>query len=352
MAQAAAGQAQLNQAAAVAQAVAAANQVEQSRLPLFYRDPTKDQFDAETWLDRVRNAQRAATWDDDRAAAFAYAALRGGALLWYRVTSKRINLANWALFQEAFLNAFSTTKTTRTTTAIFEGLKQSSNEDTITYYGRVGKAFDDLKEIRPAQAVPANPFPAGWAGEQWNNIADDAKTAAARELLLQGQKYSDSCSSAQYYVAGLRPEYRDRILMNPPADGFVDLWNTARRAREIEQNLTDPLKNQYAAAAIDEVDEVDAINRRKFGGRGRGGFRGRGGRGRGGSSGRFEGECYFCHKKGHIKKDCFSFQKSQGQGRKVAAVEDDREEAQEGHHNFLNEENDNASYIGTLDYLN
>lgn len=350
-------QAQLQQAQAVAQAVAAANQVEQSRLPLFFSDPAKDQFDAETWLDRVRNAARAANWDGERPASFAYAAMRGAALIWYRVTQKRVNLLDWETFQREFLHAFSSTKTARTTTAIFEGLKQGAQENTINYYGRVGKAFDDLKEIRPAQAVPADAFPAAWDGQAWNAIPAADKTAAALALLQKGQGYADNCSSSQYFVAGLRSEYRDKILINPPAAGFVDLWATARHAREIEQNLTDPLKVHNAnAAAIDETEEVDAINRRRFGGRGRGNFRGRGGRGRGGSSTRFEGECYFCHKKGHLKKDCFAFQKTQGnQGRRVAGVEDEQEPRPEVTNTARSSNDDDldfTSYVGTLDYLN
>lgn len=349
-------QAALNQAQAVAQAVAAANQVEQSRLPMFFADSTKDQFDAETWLDRVRNAARAANWDGPRTAAFALSALRGEALIWYRVTSKRLDLAAWPDFQRAFLNGFSTTRTTRTTTAIFDGLKQKPNENTVTYYGRVGKAFDDLKEIRPPQNMAFERYPAGWAGQAWNDIPDAEKEANALMLVRRGNTYADECSAAQYYVAGLRPEIRDRILINPPPQGFTDLWNTCQRAREIEQNLTDPSKVQAttatAAAIEEEEDEIDAINRRRFGGYRRG-SRGRGfnrGRFNNSRTERFEGECHFCHKKGHMKKDCYAFKATQSKGRKVAGLEEEDDGNNSQHHRF--EDQDSPSFVTTLDYLN
>src|SRR5512132_3402956 len=98
----------MGDAAAVAAAVAAAQQVESQRIPLFYGDEQKDIFDADTWLSRIRAAQRQADWNEERTHAVAETGLRGNALRWYMVTKERpgVNVDTWPTFQTAFKAAF------------------------------------------------------------------------------------------------------------------------------------------------------------------------------------------------------------------------------------------------------
>jgi hypothetical protein len=356
-------------AQAVAQAVAAANQVEQSRLPVYFGDATKDVFDAQTWINRVNNAAAAANWNDDNKLRFAYAALRGDALDWYTVMLDVPGTAcnTWAGFQRAFLQAFSKFRTTRLATAVFDGLKQKNSENTVQFFKRVGKAFEDLKLIRPAP-TPLDPlFPAAWAGQQWNNIADDAKQAAYDAILNAGLNHAHQCNAAQYYVAGLRPEIRDKLIFHPPAEGFVNMWRSCQAALEVEKNMQEPNKGTAAAIEAEEIEEGDIQalryqRRGGFRGRFRGQHRGRGynnSQNRSYSQGnkpqKFDGECNYCHKKGHMKKDCWTLN---GKPKKISGLDDDDTNGDKNYqgqgHPFLEGQrfDDNQSYVGTLDYLN
>ena len=117
-------------------------QSELAKLPLFSGDG-KDQFTAEQWIERVSRARTTSAWTPDQTNTFVYNALRGNALLWYDSLRRTgINRDAWDEFRPAFLESWSTVRTTRTATVNLADLKQGQSEAVTTFYPRVVKAVD------------------------------------------------------------------------------------------------------------------------------------------------------------------------------------------------------------------
>ena len=83
------------------------------------------------------------------------------ALQWYDLL-KRLGIDQnvWAAFKRAFLQAYSSIQTTRSTNVSLADVKQGPNEFVMACYPKVVKAIDNLEAlIAPAGfAPPANPF--------------------------------------------------------------------------------------------------------------------------------------------------------------------------------------------------
>ncbi len=58
-------------------------QVEHSKLPLFFGSKDKDQFTAEQWVERIRQAKDSARWNDAQTMSAVYNAVRAKALAWF-----------------------------------------------------------------------------------------------------------------------------------------------------------------------------------------------------------------------------------------------------------------------------
>jgi len=341
-----------------------------NRVPIFYGDPKQDAFSAETWVARVQEHKRIGDWTDPRTMSHIHNALRGPALEWYTAASVR-NIPNffiWNTFKNYLLEIYSKTKTQRTTTAIFDGLKQQSHEKVSQFFARCARAIDDIKALRPPIAQPPNP----WLAEVTAIPAFMALPLATRQaqctnIMQIGAAAAEESIACQYFVAGLKTELRERIFYMTPAGGFQQLYDACRVANEIERQLTDP-KNLTIAVANEEEEKKDeytpqeiAAFRRGYGSRrGRGG-RGRGMRGRGmarstssTSGSKFEGECYHCHKTGHMAKDCFKKKASMRGGyKKVSNVEHQgHQEEYEEDEEDEDEDEEVQPFIGSLHLKN
>jgi hypothetical protein len=140
--------------------LAAQRQVDLSKIPLFHANSKKDCFTAEEWVERVQRAKDAGTWDDVTTTTYVYNAMRDGALTWYRTLKwSNVDNDNWAAVKQAFLEAYGTTHTSRTTTTALHELKQNS-DSVIDYYTKVVEAMSDLQALLPDGALgrPAVPF--------------------------------------------------------------------------------------------------------------------------------------------------------------------------------------------------
>jgi hypothetical protein len=339
-----------------------------NKVPLFYGDPKQDAFSAETWVARVQEHKRIGDWNDARTMSHIQLALRGPALEWYTAASVR-NIPNffiWNTFKNLLLEIYSKTKTQRTTTAIFDGLKQQPHEKVSQFFARCARAIDDIKALRPPIAQPPNP----WLADVLAIAAFAALPLATRQaqctnLMQIGASAAEESIACQYFVAGLKNEIRERIFYMTPAGGFQQLYDACRVANEIERQLTDPKHLTIAVATEEEAkkedytaQEIAAFNRGTGFRRGRGG-RGRGIRGRGTfkgtaptSSGKFEGECFHCHKTGHMAKDCFKKKASMRGGyKKVSNVEHQGQEEYDEEEEE-DEEEEVQPFIGSLHLKN
>ena len=95
--------------------VAAQQQVDLAKLPLWFGEPSRDTFLAEQWVSRVQNARDAADWNDQKTLSIFYNAMRGEALLWFEgLTRNGVNKNVWNDVKKEFLEAYSYTRSSRT----------------------------------------------------------------------------------------------------------------------------------------------------------------------------------------------------------------------------------------------
>jgi hypothetical protein len=131
-----------------------------AKLPLYSGD-VKDQFTAEQWIKRISRSRTASAWTANQTMAFVFNALRGNTLLWFDALKRSgINHNDWNTFQQAFLAAFSTTRTPRTATVNLADLHQGQNKPVVSFYPPVLKAVDNLEALAGAAfPLPDPTFP-------------------------------------------------------------------------------------------------------------------------------------------------------------------------------------------------
>jgi len=276
------------------------------RLPLFYGDD-KDVFTAEQWIERVRRARTSVQphWDDDVTMAAVYNALRGPTLAWWEAVQHELdNNHQWRDFQQHFINAWSKTRTARTTIAALDQLQQRMEEKVVNFFARVAKANNDINEVEPVvveQAPIPNPlFEATFTGvAAFAALPNDIKMAQAQRLVAHGMKARNDKFAKHVFIAGLKEEIRNDLMKNPPVGG---LYAAFVAAQTIEKALEKPKhKVSKTVKAVEEQAEVevDAVNK---------GFRRPSYKK---TSDKKNVTCYHCQKKGHFASDCYA--KSRGE---------------------------------------
>lgn len=301
-------------------AINAAAQVELQRIPLFHGDITKDIFTAEQFLDRLARAAVAiqgSPWPQERKITALINALRGDALAWFEAAREHVDINNYQHLADAFAQAFSPTRTTRTTVAILHDLTQKHNEGVVKFYARVTKAIRDISTLEADCPLITDPFPAQFAAlDGWDGIADAVKDTATDRIQKHSARYHIQMVGKHIFIAGLNAKLKEKLMETGVVGG---LYEAFLQAQSLEKIQTDPGKVKISA--IDNVEDVDtqidalqaqieALNRRRgFRGGSAGRGRGRGGRnssrGRGsGNAQRTDRSCYHCGKKGHLIADC------------------------------------------------
>jgi hypothetical protein len=315
-------------------------QSELAKLPLFAGDG-KDQFTAEQWIERVSRARTASAWTAVQTSTFVYNALRGTALLWYDSLRRTgIDRDDWDQFRAAFLESWSTVRTTRTATVNLADLKQGQNEAVTAFYPRVVKAVDDLEALVPGTAfpLPATVWPDAFTGvDAFMAITTANRTAAANALVAHGATSAFNHMALNLFISNLRPALRDELLKLQPDN----LYNAFQQAIQLERLAVDPKRATLPAMPVeatsdppapsvpaatddsspDDLDkEIDALNfklrslkarRDQRQGQPRNGSNNLSRSGRSnGSSGRppatRDTVCHYCNKKGHYQIDCRS----------------------------------------------
>jgi hypothetical protein len=217
-------------------------QVELSKLPLFFGSKDKDQFTAEQWVERIRRAKDSARWNDAQTMSAVYNALRAKALAWFEsLRRSNINQDVWEDFLKAFLEAYSTTKTSRTTTLNLADLRQGGNECVVDFYPRVIRVIDDIEAMTPANfAAPAAPFPAEFLAIQaFVAVGAAVKRDCVNTLVKTGATQAFNFIGLHLFIAGLKPYLREEIMKAPPAD----LYAAFQAASALEKIHTEPRKS-------------------------------------------------------------------------------------------------------------
>jgi hypothetical protein len=228
-----------------------------AKLPLFAGDG-KDQFTAEQWIERVSRACTASAWTAVQTSTFVYNAFRGTALLWYDSLRRTgINRDDRDQFRAAFLESWSTVRTTRTATVNLADLKQGQNEAVTAFYPRVVKAVDDLEALVPGNAfpLPATIWPDTFTGvDAFMAITAANRTAAANALVAHGATSAFNHMALNLFISNLRPALRDELLKLQPDN----LYNAFQQAIQLERLAVDHKRATLPAMPVEATSDPSA----------------------------------------------------------------------------------------------
>lgn len=340
-----------------------ARALDMSKIPVFL-GTSKDVITAEQWVDRIDRAKTTGAddvWTDAFTTAVAYSALKDMALMWYQQQEVfGTPMATWQDFKTAFLRSYSKTRNASTTTATAATLTQRNDESVTDFSSRIALFTDDIRKTSPQIPMPETPYrqairdAAGFAA-----VAIAEKNGNIRDIISYTEKIRDHHYAINFFMAGVRKEIQDRLHQHMPAGGYTNMRDVINLAQHYEKIIASQKTTTSSTMSnltrrinacdvtdndIDEVelgedvsDEVAAIFARRGirvrrtnrgGGRGRG----RGGRGRGGGHNsssnnngdneRFEGDCFYCKRKGHRKANCFQMKRDMAAGKALRETEE------------------------------
>ena len=239
------------------------------QVPMF--DPEAKGANAAAWLRSVeycrqaagKNANNAYNWSEDVTIGVAKIALQGKALLWINYVSQHNPeyIDTWAHFKENFKKRFHLSPTYGEKAALIAELRQTTEESALDFYDRVGASMD---------AIFDNYTPA--AGTDINTVKQNTINEIQGAIFCNGLR------------DGIKP-----FVVNQSLATLDDLKNAAQR---VEANLDRRQKHarkEHLVMPITE-EEISAI-RKTLANQKKGK--------------RFEGNCNYCKKYGHMVRDCF-----------------------------------------------
>ena len=238
----------------------ALRQAELAKIPIWTGSKSVDQFSAEQWIERIQRAKDASGWNDAQTMSFVFNALRSDALLWYDSLKRSgVDQNIWVDFRTAFLQAYSSIRTTRSTIVNLADVKQQPNESVVAYYPKVVKAIDDLEAlVSPAGFTPpANPYHAdivALAG--FNALPNNIKNGTVANLIRHGATHAFNHMGLHLFLTNLKPTLRDELLKNPPAT----LYEAFQQAVTLERIQLEPRKTPQTTVAPVTTDNEDSEN--------------------------------------------------------------------------------------------
>ena len=213
---------------------------ELAKLP-FFSASKSDNFTCEVWVERVDRNKATSNWDDATTMTYVFNALRGEALEWTRTLNHRpsIDPTNWNSFKKGLLAAFSTVRTSRTTTINMSNLQQGHTEKVTTFCTRVVNTVNDFESLHGPAPIGDNP----WTGPMQAIPELMAAPVAQRAAQLQfntdrGAKFVYNNLALTLFVCNLRPAIRDEVTRQRP----TTLEEASDIAVEYERSLIDPKK--------------------------------------------------------------------------------------------------------------
>ena len=239
------------------------------QVPMF--DPEAKGANAAAWLRSVEYCRQAAgknanndfNWSEDVTIGVAKIALQGKALLWINYVSQHNPeyIDTWAHFKENFKKRFHLSPTYGEKAALIAELRQTTEESALDFYDRVGASMD---------AIFDNYTPA--VGTDINTVKQNTINEIQGAIFCNGLR------------DGIKP-----FVVNQSLATLDDLKNAAQR---VEANLDRRQKHarkEHLVMPITE-EEISAI-RKTLANQKKGK--------------RFEGNCNYCKKYGHMVRDCF-----------------------------------------------
>jgi hypothetical protein len=228
----------------------AARQLELSKIPLFFGEPSKDHFTPETWLYRLEQARVIGNWNDANTAIYMNMSFRENAIKWRDgLHDMGVNTNDWATLRAAFLRFYAPGATIRSCVANID-IKQGVSESVRDYGPRVARVIHDIRQTVAAYQFPDPLFAPAITGLQgYDALAPDAIQQAHRQIVQIGEQRVADLISIHIFVAGLKPYLRDKCVTRV----FNTYYEAYTHATSLEHNMSDPKR----AAHVSEVDGVD-----------------------------------------------------------------------------------------------
>ena len=355
----------MNQAQAVAAAEQAQLNVEQSKLPLFHGDKSKDQFTGDQWLERFENARTAGNWNAARTTSYFYNSLRGLALRWYRMLSvAKIDVNDYEQLRATFVDNYGVQVSNKIVITDFNNLKQKQTEPVQEFFSRVGDIAYNYNVKKPNDEI-MGPVP---EVEDEDDVVEAAWLALTpvQQQRVHERSYKQfaandiSYLALQFFVAGLHADLQLEVIKSKTAN-LYEAFKIAQAYETAAANRVDKL--HAGTAKINELDaiedpeeraEIEAVRRnfrerKMFGANNGSAYQNRTSSngsnhsngnnynsGSGGSSNptlsgaqpkrnnpAFGKTCHYCKKKNHFQVDCHKRKRENGAMVKVREIEEE-----------------------------
>ncbi len=222
-----------------------------AKLPLYSVD-VKDQFTAQQWI----SFPHCLCLDGQPDYGLCFNALRGNALRWFAALKRSsINCNDWDAFQQAFLAAFSTTRTPLTATVNLAALHQGQNKTVVLFYPRVVKAVDDLAGA--AFPLPDPPFPVEFINiPGFAALAVPVCAATAQALVTFGAASAFNHIALKLFVSNLRPSLREELLKTP----LATLYGAFEAASQLECLQETPKRPTATAMPVEGAPSSSSVS--------------------------------------------------------------------------------------------
>ena len=275
-------------------------------IPLF--DPEDQQVTPRTWLNMLEMGRQAAgknedgswKWTDEVTCNNAILLLRGKAAQWVEnlLETKSPVLKKWEDFKKAFKNRFIKSLTLTEKLNLMD-LQMKSTETVLDFYDRCTNNMTLFYEAEWEKLIKDETS----TGLPWGNPG----TKVTDNHISVSKNYYDKCIEVHLkmaFAAGLKDSIKRQTLIQP-SEALGELLAIAQRVEASQREVQPRVQVAVAQDEVsdDEQAEAAAVNyRRRVGPQQKPGAPAN----KGNKAGRFNGECFYCFKPYHMKKECIT----------------------------------------------
>jgi hypothetical protein len=288
------------------------------KIPHFYGEPVNDTLTINEFFERYEGTMRSAEFNDDDAGKIAkiYNYLENTAKVLYNRIFKwtEVPRDDYNAFKEYFLVRFGGKLQAHNTAATFERLKQKPGETVMTFATRVTKETEDWAR---SITIPEEGMTATYRALSANDKAECldfmlicVHKQISRTLFMSGIK-----DSIKTELQRKSPETMDAAQLEAIKLEETEAGKKGSRVHELAE-MDDQELNELKDEELD-TETIEHINYtrsrqgrqpyRRFFNKGNGNNGNNGFKKNNNGNGKtkyFNGECLFCHKRGHMQKDC------------------------------------------------